>query len=68
MTAIYVPALIGMCFAKPIMIALGQDEIAVSYAEDYIQPMMLGFFFYGNLDLTRRFLTSLQYSTVPMIG
>jgi len=39
-----------------------------TYAQEFIQPMIPGMYFFGQFDLSRRFLTCMNYSTAPMVA
>jgi multidrug resistance protein, MATE family len=68
MTLVYIPLAIVLSFSEKILIALGQDALVARYAHDYIIPMIPAMFFLGLFDLSRRFLTCLQYSQAPMVA
>ncbi len=62
MTACYIPLAVLLSFSESILIALGQDVLVAHYAHEYIVPMIPAMYFLGLFDLSRRFLTCLQYS------
>ena len=68
MTVVYVPLVVLLCFSENILISIGQDESVAYYAYEYIVPMIPAMYFLGLFDLSRRFLTCLQYSQAPMVA
>ena len=62
MTVVYLPLALLLSFSYHILVAIGQDEKVAGYAHDYIIPMIPAMYFLGLFDLSRRFLTCLQYS------
>lgn len=62
MSVVYLPLAILLCFSYDILIAIGQDNSVAKYAHEYIVPMIPAMYFLGLFDLSRRFLTCLQYS------
>ena len=68
MCVVYIPLGIFLSQAEKILIAIGQDATVAAYAQLYIWPMIPGMIFLGFFDLSRRFLTCLQYSQGPMIA
>lgn len=67
-TLIYVPLLILMCFSDRVLLAMGQNASVASYACSYITPMIPGMYFFCQFDLSRRFLTCMNFTTAPMVA
>ena len=68
MATVFLPLVLLLSFAKQLLLKLGQDEKVANYTQMYITPMIPAMFFFGLFDLSRRFLTCLQYSTAPMVA
>jgi MATE family multidrug resistance protein len=62
MSLVYVPLAVLLSFSFPFLIAIGQNEAVATYATEYIFPMIPAMYFLGLFDLSRRYLTCLQYS------
>ena len=59
LTVIFLPLVFFMIYSEEILILLGQDKDVSKYAVEYIKPMIIGMYFLGQFDLTRRFLMCL---------
>lgn len=62
MLAVYIPLAIFLSFTEPLLIAAGQDPGVAAYAQSYIWPLIPGMLFLGYFDLSRRFLTCMQFT------
>jgi len=68
MTAVYVPMVPLLINSKDVLMAVGVDETVAGYAYSYMVPMIPALYMLGYFDLVRRFLTSTQHPTAPMIA
>lgn len=57
-----------MCFSEQVLLSLGQNATVAAYACEYITPMIPGMYFFCQFDLSRRFLTCMNYTTAPMVA
>jgi MATE family multidrug resistance protein len=68
MTAAYVLLAGILLFTKPILLALGQDVEVSSETGNFMIYYMPGLYFWGQADLHRKFLNSMQWTAVPMLA
>lgn len=68
MTLVYLPLVLLLSYSFEILVAIGQDQSVARYAQEYIWPMIPAMYFLGLFDLSRRFLTCLQFSQGPMFA
>jgi multidrug resistance protein, MATE family len=66
--AMSIPISIIFLLSEHIFLLIGQDSEVAFYASQYTKSMIVGTFFFGQFDLTKRFLIQLQVSWVPMFA
>lgn len=57
-----------MCFSEQVLVSMGQNGTVATYACNYITPMIPGMYFFCQFDLSRRFLTCMNFTTAPMVA
>jgi multidrug resistance protein, MATE family len=63
-----VPMIVLLASSERIFLFVGQNGEVAKYASQYCKISIIGILFYGQFDLTKRFLIQLQVSWVPMIA
>lgn len=61
LTMMAVPLFIVLMMTKEIFGLIGFDPVASSYSQTYVNYMVLGLFFKGQMDINRRFLVSMGH-------
>lgn len=68
MTAVYLPLVLLLFKSYDILVAVGVEEAVSAYSYEYMLPMIPSLYMIGLYDLIRRFLTSVQHPSAPMIA
>uniref|UniRef100_A0A7S3N2X1 Uncharacterized protein n=1 Tax=Euplotes harpa TaxID=151035 RepID=A0A7S3N2X1_9SPIT len=63
---IFIPEMILLCFTKPILIYLGQDEQTSEVAQNYILPLLPGMFAMTQFETIRRYLQGMTIFVFTM--
>ena len=63
---LFIPEMIILLFAKPILIYFGQDEATAEIAQSYITPLLPGMFAMTQFETVRRFLQGMGIFAFPM--
>ena len=66
LTTVYIPLAILLSFSDTLLIWLGQDDLVVHHASNYIVMTLPAVYFYSMFDLTKRFLNCMNVAWVPM--
>lgn len=65
-TILFIPEMILLLFAKPILIYFGQDEATAEMAQAYITPLLPGMFAMTQFETVRRYLQGMGIFAFPM--
>ena len=65
---LFIPMVLIFALSETIFLAMGQEPQIAHYASQYAISQLVGLFFAGQFDLTKRFLIQLQVSWVPMMA
>ena len=68
MFAVFAPLAVIFYNSESIFMLIGQDPEVAHYASSYARSMIVGTFFLGQFDISKRFLMQLQVSWVPLIA
>jgi MATE family multidrug resistance protein len=68
LTAVYIPIALVFAFSRELLVMIGQDAEVAYHAGEFIKYQIVGIYFIGQFDLTKRWLTQCQVAWVPLIA